>query len=228
MEHCKKLVLVPHETVARLHEKPISRTPAVTMGELDSEMHKILERKAEDSVKWKMYEQALQRYLHFANEQKKPLELILPSSDDRPENTHNTTIREQITSIIPRKYRNAAISLFDFVASPRAHSHISWDHTGLVHFDGKVHPQTSIIDLISDASRTRKSVQAKGWKAFAEALGRLNVPLDFVGNTNYKSYIRQQTGSGFDAKIKVKTPYKRPIVTHGHARLPKTKWTRWT
>ncbi|KAK3918352.1 Histidine decarboxylase [Frankliniella fusca] len=67
MEHCKKLVLVPHET----GKNPVGRTPEVLMNDLDREMQHILKQKAEDREKWKLYEQALQKYLYFVNERKK-------------------------------------------------------------------------------------------------------------------------------------------------------------
>ena len=204
MEHCKKLVLVPHETLSRLHEKPIARSDFTAFGELDSAMKKILHEKAEDSEKWKMYNQTLQRYLHFANEQRKPLEITLPtvsnesSASTATQNTDedNTRLLTQLTTIIPNKFKHNAHALFESLRSQQARAQISWDAAGSVTINNTRLPQTSIIEIISDATRNRKSAQAVGWKEFASVLRELNTPLDLISNSHYKDFILNQRGSG--------------------------------
>ncbi|KAK3924584.1 ATP-dependent Clp protease adapter protein ClpS 2 [Frankliniella fusca] len=73
MNHVKKMILVPHESVARLHD-PTPSTTETQLSALDNEMELIMRKKyADDSLKWKLYNEALQRYLHFNNERKKPV-----------------------------------------------------------------------------------------------------------------------------------------------------------
>ncbi|KAK3929353.1 Putative uncharacterized transposon-derived protein [Frankliniella fusca] len=70
------MILVPHESVARLHD-PTPSTTETQLSALDNEMELIMRKKyADDSLKWKLYNEALQRYLHFNNERKKPAVLI--------------------------------------------------------------------------------------------------------------------------------------------------------
>ncbi|KAK3909652.1 O-phospho-L-seryl-tRNA:Cys-tRNA synthase, partial [Frankliniella fusca] len=72
-ESHKKMILVPHESVARLHD-PTPSTTETQLSALDNEMEIIMRKKyADDSLKWKLYNEALQRYLHFNNERKKPV-----------------------------------------------------------------------------------------------------------------------------------------------------------
>ena len=201
MEHCKKLVLVPHETLSRLHDKPMSRTGSDVMGELDSDMHKILLKKAEDSEKWKLYHQTLQRYLHFVNEQRKPLEISLPSinedvKSDKTDNNNDDRLQNQLISVIPKKFKNTAMTLFHTLASQEDKSLLAWDSAGLVKIKDTPIPQSNIIDLISDAVRNRKTSQAAGWKSFASVLKQLHVPMDLISNTQYKQFIRTQSGNG--------------------------------
>lgn len=200
MEHCKKLVLVPHETLSRIHEKPVSYTESTAISELDSEMQKILSQKAEDNEKWKMYNQTLQRYLHFVNEQRKPLEINLSLPDK--ENTENwrrdvnNRLMAQLSSVIPKKYKQNASTLFDSLCSPEAQTLLNWDSTGALRIQNKPVPQSNIIELISDATRNRRFAQALGWKNFAAVLIRLHTPIDLIANKEYKNFILAQRGSG--------------------------------
>ena len=224
MEHCKKLVLVPHETLDRLHEKPMSRTGTDVMGELDTDMHKILLQKAEDSEKWKLYHQALQRYLHFANEQRKPLSIQLPSIEEnaQPEdksNEVNGQLLARLTSVIPKKFQNTATGLFQTLSSEQNKTLLYWDHTGVVKINDTPIPQSNIIDLVSDAVRNRKTAQAIGWQAFASTLKQLNVPMDLISNSQYKEFIRTQTGRG-TTSARDESGYAKPYPKTSGRRRP--------
>ena len=48
MKHAMKMVLVPHESVARLQEKPTVPTPQSQMNSLDSEMKLIMRKRYVD------------------------------------------------------------------------------------------------------------------------------------------------------------------------------------
>lgn len=178
MEHCKKLVLVPHETVTKLHEKkPVERTAEVIMHDLDKEMHRILKQKAEDSEKWKLYEQALQKYLFFVNERKKPIELHIP---DFSNSKHEVSLKQKLLSITPSKFQDSAAYLFDHLTTQEARKLISWDENGRTSVGNQTLP--SIIDLISDAVRTRDSPKINQWETFAKVLKTLDTPLEIIGN----------------------------------------------
>ena len=77
LQHCKKLVLIPAESAGRLHEKPAGRTSGDVISDLDSDIGSILARKdAAAEEKWRLYDQALQRYMHFVKEQRRPITLM--------------------------------------------------------------------------------------------------------------------------------------------------------
>ena len=234
MEHCKKLVLVPHETLSRLHDKPVSRTESDVLGELDTEMHKILLQKAEDSEKWKLYQQTLQRYLHFVNEQRKPLELTLPTTYD-PRKSENTEDQQkllnQLNTVTPKKFQQHATTLFNALAQDK--TFVSWDSTGQLRIDGTLLPQSHVVELISDAVRTRKTAQASGWKAFASILRRINVPLNLISNTKYKEFIHSQRGMGHRERTKRRNVQFGRIVPHhkllnSESTQPNRSQIRWS
>ena len=172
------------------------------MGELDTDMHKILLQKAEDSEKWKLYQQSLLRYLHFANEPKKPLEISFPSEENKSSEENkaddetNKNLLSQLVAVIPRIIQRKAVTLYNILGSEQSKDVISWNSTGLVNINGTPLPQSNIIDLISDAVRSRKTSQAVGWQEFATALKQMNVPMDLINNTHYKEFIRTQKGNG--------------------------------
>lgn len=163
LEHVKKLVLIPHESYSRLQDKPIGRTTGELASGLDNDISKILSQKAEDSEKWRQYQQTLQRYLYFVKEQKKPLEILTTTLDPTESPTSqpkNDTLRATILNIVPKKSQSLASSFFDFIASPRAQSVLSWDETGALRIDGAKVQNGNIIDLVSDTVRSRRKAHA--------------------------------------------------------------------
>lgn len=229
MEHCKKLVLVPHETLNRLHDKPVLRTQSDVLGELDSEMQKILLQKSEDSEKWKLYQQTLQRYLHFVNEQRKPLEISIANQTDQSHQDH-TRFLSQLTTVTPKKFQHHAKALFHSLAQSNAI--VSWDELGQLRIDDTPLPQSHIVELISDAVRTRKIAKARGWKSFATVLKRINVPLDLISNTQYRDQILSQRGSGVVAErgvvraVPLDAPLRRKLIKQPN-RSPR-RWSPWS
>jgi len=233
MEHCKKLVLVPHETVTKLHEKtPVERTPEVVMNDLDREMQQILRQKAEDSEKWKLYEQALQKYLYFVNERKKPLELYVP---DLGGSVQENSLKQKLLSITPVKFQKSAAYLFDHLSTPEAKKFITWDENGRTLVGNQT--LSSIVDLIADAVRTRDVPKISKWETFATVLKSLGTPLEIIGNKKYKEALQSQGGSGLtlhhDKHTEIKDIYrvkkkKNTIFKTKTQSKQKSNWKRWT
>lgn len=242
---------MPHEALAKFHEKPASRTTGDVMNDLDQEMSRILKQRAADSEKWKLYEQALQKYLYFVNEQKKPAALLFPETNPKEsevesesESPHDTVLKERLLSLIPVKFKNAAAALYEHLSTPEAKRYISWDRNGTTSVGGETY--TSIIDLISDAVRTRKQPKISRWQPFASVLKSLHTPLDIIGNQKYIQAIQSQDGAGLTDKhagiSKTSTPTPHKLTEVRRARLNKTKktkhkracsvqntkWKRWT
>ena len=230
MEHCKKLVLVPHETITRMHEKPVSRTSGDVLSELDTDMKHILARKADDSEKWKMYEQTLQRYLHFAKEQRQPVSLSITTEQQNDETTSNhAVLRERLAGMIPATLKKSATSLFDLLTSTRTSPPISLDSSGQVKIGDSLIPASNIIDLVCDAVRPRKSARATGWENFASHLKKINTPLELIRNESYIRYIQNQQGSGArHDSSEGSTPPRRPARGRGPQRRQSHGWERWS
>lgn len=192
MEHVKKMILLPSETVAKIHEKPVTSTPGDIMSGLDREMHQIMQKRADDSEKWKQYEQALQKYMYFVHEQRKPTKLIFTAGEPKLEEEEDP-LRTELITVIPSTFKVLATTLFDRLKN---NNHIVWDENGRVKIEGIVLQNSNIIDLIGDAVRARKKGYANGWKEFATALCQTHVPADLIRNAAYKRAIQTQRGAG--------------------------------
>ena len=191
MNHAKKMILVPHDTVTRIRDT-VTPTPQTQMSSLDTEMRTIMREKyADDSEKWKKYNEVLQRYLFFANESRKPIKLEIVSAE-KP----NSAMRQQLITVMPKTYKDQAVKMFDYLSSEG--SPITWDSTGAVSIHGNLIPQSNILDFISDLTRSRRSFEPLGVAKFVNALAQMNFPLDIIGNERRRRAILQarQSGSG--------------------------------
>jgi len=194
MNHTKKMILVPHDSVARLHDTPTS-SPQTQMSSLDTEMSYIMRKQyADDSEKWKKYNEVLQRYLFFANESRKPLEISLSVPEGKKQT--ESSLRQQVMSVVPKTYKAQALRIFDYLSQHG--STVTWDSTGAVTLNGAPVPHSNILELISDLTRFRRHFEPIGVTTFTQALAQMNIPLDLIGNDRRRAAILQakQTGSG--------------------------------
>lgn len=213
MNHVKKMILVPQETVARLHETP-ALTPQTQMSSLDTEMNGILNKKyADDSEKWKHYSEALQRYLHFAGETRKPLSLEIESVPEKPSDSADpngsSQIRQQVASVLPKTYKEQALKIHDYLAV--SGSPVTWDAQGVVSIKNTRIPHSNIIDWISDLTRYRKNFEPHGINQFVYTLAELNIPLELIGNEKRRAAVLQakQSGGGI-----ISAPLQKKIKTN--------------
>jgi hypothetical protein len=207
MKHAMKMVLVPHESVARLQEKPTVPTPQSQMNSLDSEMAVVMRKKyTDDSEKWKRYNDVLQRYLHFAGENRKPIRIELGSLEAKQETTvkKDDTLRDQLLAMMPKTYKDLGLKIYDYLSSDT--SPVKWDSAGTVSINGTPLPSSNIIDLISDLTRSRKHFHPHGAEKFMHALARMNIPLELVPNEHRRTTISRfkqgQTGSGIRNRVR--------------------------
>lgn len=84
MENTKKMILVEPDFIEKL--KHTDNAPLNSLSRLDEEMQKILKSKIEDREKWALYSQALQRYLHITETDRKPFKV--PIMIDGINNVH--------------------------------------------------------------------------------------------------------------------------------------------
>ncbi|KAK3917558.1 UPF0291 protein [Frankliniella fusca] len=185
MNHVKKMILVPHESVARLND-PTPSTTETPLSALDSEMQNIMRKKyTDDSLKWKLYNEALQRYLHFKGEQTKPVEILISSVNG--EENETTSIREQLAEALPKTYKAAAFRLYDYLS--RADSKVTWDSSGVVSLNNQPVPHSNIINLITDLTRARKNFEPIGKENFVKALSLTNISLELIPNEKRRNAI---------------------------------------
>jgi len=198
MNQVNKMILVPHESVARLHDTTTS-TPQTQMSALDTEMNYILRKQyADDSEKWKKYNETLQRFLHFSKESQKPfsfaIEPIVDQRRDESDSNTSSVIRQQLSSVLPKAYKDQALRIHDYLSV--SGSPVTWDAQGIVSVKGTPVPHSNIVDLISDLTRYRKNFEPHGVSQFIQTLAHLNIPLDLVGNEKRRTAILQAKQSG--------------------------------
>lgn len=80
MEHTKKMLLVEPDFIERLKHND-NQSDNVS-SRLDEEMQKILKSKKDDREKWALYSQALQRFLHFAETDRRPFKIPIIMGDE--------------------------------------------------------------------------------------------------------------------------------------------------
>lgn len=235
------MILVPHETVARMNDTTPSAIQTQSSS-LDSEMEKIMRDKkyADDSEKWKVYNQVLQRYLHFTKERTKPLHISLEgiTQEEEDDDESGAMLRRQLSAALPKTYKAHALRIFDYLK--QADSKITWDSAGTVSINSKPVPNSNIIDLISDLTRTRKNFEPVGLSNFIHALSSINFPLELVSNSTRRSDIisaRNQSGSGLTVirstgrVVKPKTQFKKHTKKGNKKQIKKTikrhGWKTW-
>lgn len=191
MEHAKKMVLLPYETVERLeHAQKLNsvQTPGNEMSRLDNEMSRILSSQtSDDAARWKDYQQVLLRFLRLVEEGR-----VVPSpettdNDTKPSpSTRNESVfnEETIMSSVPQKYRTKAKLLFNALKNV-PNNVFDWDDTGTVSIHGNRIERSNLIDLVNDAMRARKSISAHGVQEFAKMIRDCNMPREFIGNSSF-------------------------------------------
>ena len=200
MNHTKRMVLVPENTLERLQQRQQILTPPVTqtLKNLDSEMTEILSSKQlDDEEKAKLYNQVLQRYLTYYDQRKgqplhvklttpKPMETPKPeeskeketSKDSSELETIPTAVEQEVMKSVPKLYKTGARQLLDKIKENRDLLH--WNEKGELMYENKSIPGSHVVDLVNDILRHRKGFEPVGWSVFARGLARMNVPENLV------------------------------------------------
>lgn len=215
MEHAKKMLLIEPRLIEKLNQHKNDDNPT---SRLDTEMKDILDSDMDDRKKCILYLQILQRYLHFNEEQRQPLELPIISKnmesesnikgetvseipvpnltftekeklkDSTPKNRISLYTPTQILKFIPKSYVKKGESLLDHISTNN--DKIRWDpDNGSVFVDNQNISGSNIVDLINDLLRPLKRKDPIGWEAFAEALNDIKVPQTFLGNPTRIDFI---------------------------------------
>lgn len=182
------MVLTPQDTViperTQLEQARSVQTPGTTLSRLDAEMADILGSvtSSNQREKWKLYQQVLQRYQFFTDEERRPSSTTDLVSDKSRKETERTT-DEAIVDSVPGKYKKQAQQLLNHLHDP-SNTRLTWDKSGVVYINGEPIKDSNIIDLVNDAMRHRKTVRAIGRQQFGTELRLMGVPREFIGNSS--------------------------------------------
>jgi hypothetical protein len=184
----KKMILVPHESVAQLQsELPKPPAPVGSFSKMDTDMERILaDKHLNEFDKYMQYESVLQRYMSKLSRQKKDVAVFLDAEEEEtpPKIAPPTPVKEE-------KYtydsKNIKGPLLFAVLSKTAGVDISAD--GDLKLKGKV---LGNVDSLIDGALRNKQYKPEGWDDFSKILKNINLPLSFVNNIELKNYIKDK------------------------------------
>ncbi|OXU21251.1 hypothetical protein TSAR_015362 [Trichomalopsis sarcophagae] len=138
-------------------------TPGSKVLRLDKEMNKILNSsELDDWQKYSMYQQVLQRFLHYkqqsSDDDEAGNELLLPTVDK-----HCTLLLEMaMANVLPRLRQNAR----NLMNSLRRSGSIAWNKLGMITVDGVRARGVNIVDLVNEAVRRSKRPPSRSFDQF--------------------------------------------------------------
>ncbi|CAF4869201.1 unnamed protein product [Pieris macdunnoughi] len=204
----KKMPIIEHDFIDKMTHQQ-NENKATPRSRLDLEMEKIMSSKLLDREKWALYQQILQRYLHFFMEERQPQEITITEKtvNDKTydDGKRNLTVYENenekwlsgelppsgkdvslqlttkdILNLIPKTYIKKGELLMESI---QKHSEkLNWNKNGTVVVSGKEIPGSNIIDLVNDALKPSKKADPIGWESFSKFLNDINIPLTYIGN----------------------------------------------
>lgn len=204
MENAKKMIIISPDDLQRIQSQQNQVKPSGnrhdTVSELDREMLSLLNNKdLSDQDKWSQYQQVLQRYLHFASQKRKPVQIPVIDLETQKHKTLNT---DELVETFTKTYKSDAKNLLRHIG--KRHEKIDWDDNGTLFINGEIVPNTNIIDLLHDIIRVRKATQPQGWKQMIHALKDISTPIEFITNPFARNYYERLKGyvSPSDKSIK--------------------------
>lgn len=194
MTHVTKMLLVPQDV--------LRNNSSSDLGELDKQMYDILyESNLTDEIKWKLYSQCLQKYLHRVSENARPLEVPIIEKGEALTATAPSEIDLNLFSLmqkVPNTVKGKAAMLYEYLKNG---DKIKWTKNGSVAIDNSIIPESNIVDLICNGVQGKNS-KPKGWAEFANSILDLNTPKQYLGksitalqtvSTNNEASTSQQT-----------------------------------
>ena len=178
MENSKKMALIPHQLVSSLLAQQQLNPNLAKLSSLDHEMKSVLDDSSVPAdLKYKHYNQVLHRYMNLRDQELKPTPIQLKDTTPLP-----TLPPINILEGMPKKNMNQASLLLQHV---QQNPNITWNDQQEVIINGQKIPNSNIVDLIHDFSRSRKTVTpAIGWREFATALKNSNISREAIVNKN--------------------------------------------
>jgi len=211
MNHARKMVLVPEQTLERLHQRQKVNTAPLTsrLNGLDHEIQDTLKSKElTDEEKVRMYVENLQNYLTYYDKRKdQPVNVKLEPTSKLPQKEKEVqipqeelqqkviedTIERDLLRALPKAHRSRGKLLIDKIRENPGI--MKWDKLGQLIYEDVPLTGSHISDLVGDFLRARKGFDPLGWETFAKGLAKMNTPDDLVRNETRRTAMR-----GFKAR----------------------------
>lgn len=229
MNHARKMVLVPEQTLERLKQRDKIQTAPLTskLKRLDHQMEDLLNsRELSEEEKARRYSQTLQNYLTYYKQRRdEPMKIkfethpIQHQDKQEPELGNQSQpvpvprqevqdkIERDIVSALPKTLKDRGKLLIEKIKeNPEI---MKWDSRGQLLFEDRPLPGSHIVDLIGDFMRERKGVDPIGWQVFARGLAKMNAPEDLVRNERRRGALREfksRVGDQDDPSVLFPTP----------------------
>ena len=104
-----------------------------------------------------------------------------------PATSATSGIEADVVDTVPKTMQVKARRLME-----RLKRDIAWTARGELIHEGVPFVGSNVVDLVNDLLRERKT-DPIGWQPFARQLRAINLPMELIGNTSRRAYIRQAT-----------------------------------
>lgn len=190
MNSTSKLVLVPSEIAEKFNTQPLRA--------LDKEMSTIIHTTEADDIKWKQYNQVLQKYLHLKKEIDAPLEINLthnivnddktkePStSNENIDEVDNVNWRLLKTGLTSKQYEKA-LKIYNKLHEDGL---LNQDKNSQIILNKRTIKGSHINEILSYLVKSKNNVRnlPTGWNAFKLAIHKAQFPMKQYGVTFVKT-----------------------------------------
>ena len=230
MEHAKKMILIEPRVLESMQQQQQQQqqtrqdydTTSRDLKETDQFMQAILDSSdGHIQDKANAFQQALRGFLNRFDEYKNrplgrvqltPPEQSTLDQDRQPPPTQKTdAVEEDVMISVPANLKKRAARILQRL---KADPEVKWNDRGEFAYRGRLIKNSNLTDLVNDVLKKRNSVKdPRGWETFAQALQRLNVPQDLIGNNSRWSYMRKQDDLNESLAPSTPPPYEERFVT---------------
>ena len=131
-----------------------------------------------------------------------------------PATSATSGIEADVVDTVPKTMQ---VKAFDFRLIEHLKRDIAWTARGELIHEGVPFVESNVVDLVNDLLRERKT-DPIGWQPFARQLRAINLPMELIGNTSRKAYIRQATTT-------IATPSRRRTHVGASSARRSLSWT---
>ncbi len=219
MDHTKKLAVIPEDLLEALkyNQKQQMGPTGEQLLAIDQDIKSILSRTdLPEDEKVQLYAAALDKY-HVIKRRVPGSQPASIPSVQKPSTTLPTTAvddwEKQISSLLPKYHRNKGTQLYQWMKTNLPDIKI----TDRGEVEGL--PESNIVDLIDEISRSKPRVKAglpKGFDSFMSRLHEANVPQSLIGNIQHlkKSSIIETPPSSSSKENRSRSKARRTTPFH--------------